>query len=190
MSMVVEATLLDVHLPAEPRSASRARRAVLEALSGIAVDKDAVGVVVSEAVTNAVVHAYRDREQPGLVHVSASLDDDGLEVAVDDDGLGMRPRVDSPGVGLGLPLMGDLADRVEVAVDDDGLGMGPRTDSPGVGLGLPLMGDLADRVDITSRGPGTRIAAFFSLMGAAGPHGRPLARHVSGRAERQLATLV
>ena len=155
-TVVVEATLLDVDLPAEPRSASRARRAVLDALSGIAVDKDAVGIVVSEAVTNAVVHAYRDQTSVGRVHVSASLDDHGVEVSVDDDGLGMRPR----------------------------------SDSPGVGLGLPLMGDLADRVDISSRGPGTRIAAFFSLMGPAGPHGRPLARHVSGRAERQLATLV
>ena len=92
MSKVVEATLLDVDLPAEPQSASRARRAVLDALSGIAVDRDAVGVVVSEAVTNAVLHAYRDREQPGQVHVSASLDDEGVEVAVADDGLGLRPR--------------------------------------------------------------------------------------------------
>ena len=156
MSMAVEATLLDVDLPAEPRSASRARRAVLDALSGIAVDKDAVGIVVSEAVTNAVVHAYRDRANVGRVHVSASLDDRGVEVAVDDDGLGMHPR----------------------------------TDSPGVGLGLPLIGDLADRVEISNRGPGTRVAARFALMGAAGPHGRPLARHVTGRAERRLAALV
>ena len=113
--MVVEATLLDVDLPAEPRSAARARRAVLDALSGIAVDKDAVGIVVSEAVTNAVVHAYRDQATVGRVHVSASLDDQGVEVSVDDDGLGMRPRTDSPGVGLGLPLMGDLADRVDIS---------------------------------------------------------------------------
>src|SRR3954452_19567237 len=113
MSTVVEATLLDVDLPAEPRSAPRARRAVLDALRGIAVDRDAIGVVVTEAVTNAVVHAYRDRNAPGRVHVSASLDDEGVEVAVDDDGLGMSPRVDSPGIGLGLPLMGDLADRGE-----------------------------------------------------------------------------
>src|SRR3954470_371214 len=99
MSKVAEPTLLDVDLPAVPLSASRARRAVLDALCGIAVDRDAVGVVVTEAVTNAVVHAYRDREQPGRVHVSASLDDEGVELAVDDDGLGMRARVDSPGVG-------------------------------------------------------------------------------------------
>ena len=156
MSRVVEATLLDVDLPAEPHTVSRARRAVLSALRGIAVDRDAVGVVVSEAVTNAVLHAYRDRDQPGTVHVSASLDDHGVRIAVDDDGLGMRPRVDSPGVGLGLPLMGDLADRLEVC----------------------------------SRGPGTRIAARFSLMGAAGPHGLPLARHMGGRAERRLAAIV
>src|SRR3954454_1465653 len=133
MSIGVEATLLDVDLPAEPRSASRARRAVLDALRGIAVDRDAVSVVVSEAVTNAVVHAYRDREAPGSVHVSASLDDRGVELAVEDDGLGMRPRVDSPGVGLGLPLIGDLADRME----------------------------------INSRCPGTRVRAFFALMGPA-----------------------
>src|SRR4051812_8183085 len=156
MSMAVEATLLDVDLPAEPRSASQARRAVLDALKGIAVDRDAVGVVVSEAVTNAVLHAYREQEAPGQVHVSASLDDHGVELAVDDDGLGMRPRVDSPGVGLGLPLIGDLADRVEVM----------------------------------SRAPGTRVRAFFALMGPAGPHGRPLARHVTGRAERRTAALV
>ena len=156
MSKAVEATLLDVDLPAEPQSASQARRQALSALRGIAVDRDAIGIVVSEAVTNAVLHAYRDRDQPGRVHVSASLDDHGVQVAIDDDGLGMRPRVDSPGVGLGLPLMGDLTDRLEVM----------------------------------SRGPGTRIAARFALMGPAGPHGRPLARHVAGRAERRLATLV
>jgi anti-sigma regulatory factor (Ser/Thr protein kinase) len=156
MSIGVEATLLDVDLPAEPRSASMARRAVLDALNGIAVDRDAVSVVVSEAVTNAVLHAYRDRQRPGRVHVSACLDDEGVEVAVEDDGLGMRPRVDSPGVGLGLPLMGDLADCIEV----------------------------------TGRCPGTRVAARFALMGPAGPHGRPLARHVGGRAERRLHAMV
>ena len=115
-----------------------------------------MGLVVSEAVTNAVVHAYRDRDEPGRVHVSASLDEHGVEVSVDDDGMGMRPRADSPGVGLGLPLMGDLA----------------------------------DRVDISSRRPGTRIAAFFALMGPAGPHGRPPARHGAGRAGRQLSVIV
>jgi anti-sigma regulatory factor (Ser/Thr protein kinase) len=154
--MEVESSLLDVDLPAEPQSASRARRAVLNALSGIAVDRDAVGVVVSEAVTNAVVHAYRDRVRPGQVHVSACLEENGVKVRVADDGLGLRPRGDSPGVGLGMPLIADLADSVDI--------------SPGP--------------------PGTRVAAHFLLMGAAGPHGRPVGRTVGGRAERQTARLV
>jgi anti-sigma regulatory factor (Ser/Thr protein kinase) len=110
----VETNLLDVDLPAEPRSASRARRAVLEALRGIAVDRDAIGVVVSEAVTNAVLHAYRDRERPGDVHISASLDVEGVQISIADDGLGLRPRPDSPGVGLGMPLIADLADDVKI----------------------------------------------------------------------------
>jgi serine/threonine-protein kinase RsbW len=157
MRQIARANLLDVDLPAEPRSASRARTAVLDALKGIAVDRDAIGVVVSEAVTNAVIHAYRDRERPGEVHVSARLDDDGVEVAVVDDGVGLSPRVDSPGVGLGMPLIADLADRVEISHRHLG---------------------------------GTRVIARFVLMGAAGPHGRPVARTVTGRAERQTARLV
>ena len=115
MRRIAEANLLDVDLPAEPRSASQARRAVLDALKGIAVDRDAIGVVVSEAVTNAVIHAYRDREQPGEVHVTARLDEEGVEVGIADDGIGLRPRPDSPGVGLGMPLIADLADWVEIA---------------------------------------------------------------------------
>jgi anti-sigma regulatory factor (Ser/Thr protein kinase) len=153
----VHAHLLDVDLPAEPQSVSVARRAVLEALRGIAVDRDAIGVVVSEAVTNAVLHAYRHVEHPGEVHVSARSDEDGVEVSVTDDGLGLRPRHDSPGVGLGMPLIADLADRVVIT-------------STGAG------------------GGGVRVAARFALMGAAGPHGRPLVR--AGRAERQTARLV
>ena len=149
-----EAALLDVDLPAVPKSASTARRAVLEALSGIAVDRAAVSIVVSEAVTNAVIHAYRDRDRPGDVHVSASLDRDGVQIAIADDGLGLRPRADSPGVGLGMPLIADLADQVEISYAD----------------------------------PGTRIAAHFALMGAAGPHGRVVP--TAGRAERHAARLV
>jgi anti-sigma regulatory factor (Ser/Thr protein kinase) len=115
MRRIAEADLLDVDLPAEPRSATQARRAVLDALRGIAVDRDAIGVVVSEAVTNAVIHAYRGRERPGEVHVTARLDDEGVVVAVADDGIGLGPRPDSPGVGLGMPLIADLADRVEIS---------------------------------------------------------------------------
>jgi anti-sigma regulatory factor (Ser/Thr protein kinase) len=106
--------LLAVDLPAVPESAPVARGAVMEALAGVAVDRDAVGVVVSEAVANAVMHAYRDRGAPGRVRVAVEVGDERLELEVSDDGVGMAPRMDSPGAGLGLPLMAGFADEVLV----------------------------------------------------------------------------
>jgi anti-sigma regulatory factor (Ser/Thr protein kinase) len=113
----MEATLerlMAVDLPAVPESAPVARGAVLEALAGVAVDRDAVGVVVSEAVANAIMHAYRDRDEPGRVRVSIGVGEESLELSVDDDGMGMSPRLDSPGAGLGVPLMAGFADEVTV----------------------------------------------------------------------------
>ena len=79
-----------------------------------AADPSAVALAVTEAVTNAIVHAYADAAEPGDVEVSARCVDDGLEILVCDDGRGMAPRADSPGLGLGLPLAATLAERFEV----------------------------------------------------------------------------
>jgi anti-sigma regulatory factor (Ser/Thr protein kinase) len=105
--------LLDLDLAAVPESAAVARRAVVEALSGVAVDRDAVAVMVSEAVANCAMHAYPGAD-PGRVRVSAEIAGDALDVVVSDDGVGMTPQAESSGLGLGVPLMGDLADGVEV----------------------------------------------------------------------------
>jgi serine/threonine-protein kinase RsbW/stage II sporulation protein AB (anti-sigma F factor) len=64
-----------------------------------------VRACVSEAVTNSVVHAFRDGRAPGTVTLSAELSADELVCIVTDDGTGFRPRDDSPGIGLGLPTI-------------------------------------------------------------------------------------
>lgn len=81
-----------------------------------------VGLAISEAVTNAVVHAYRRHTQPGGVHVAATVDRGWMELRVVDDGVGMAPRSDSPGLGLGLPLIYRLADQVELRRRSEGEG--------------------------------------------------------------------
>jgi anti-sigma regulatory factor (Ser/Thr protein kinase) len=81
-----------------------------------------LGLAVSEAVTNAVVHAYRRHAQPGGVNVSATVDGPWMEVRVVDDRSGMAPRTDSPGLGLGLHLIYRLADQVELRARPDGPG--------------------------------------------------------------------
>ena len=78
-----------------------------------------VALAVTEAVTNAVLHAFIDRE-PGTIRVSAAAGPDELTVVVTDDGIGMRPRPDSPGLGLGLPTIGRLAALVDLRVPEGG----------------------------------------------------------------------
>jgi len=73
-----------------------------------------VKLAVSEAVTNAVVHAYVGARRPGAVRVAAWLEDDSLLVEVSDDGGGMMPRLDSPGLGIGLPFIADTADTLDI----------------------------------------------------------------------------
>jgi len=80
-----------------------------------------VALAVSEACTNAVVHAYR-RGPAGSLAVRAARRGRSLCVEVADDGEGLRPRSESPGVGLGTPLMAILADRLEIADNPDGHG--------------------------------------------------------------------
>ncbi len=74
----------------------------------------AVELAVSEMVTNVVIHAYVGRE-PGRVSVRCEGDAERITVEVADDGVGVAPRDDSPGVGHGLALVGGLADTLEVA---------------------------------------------------------------------------
>ncbi len=75
---------------------------------------ESVSLAVSEALTNVVVHAYRDAPAPGPVLVVVSVRDRRLTVTVADEGCGMAPRSDSPGLGLGMGLMAQVADTFEV----------------------------------------------------------------------------
>jgi anti-sigma regulatory factor (Ser/Thr protein kinase) len=76
--------------------------------------RDAVTLAVSEAATNVVVHAYVGRDLPGTIEVDATVAEDELWVIVTDTGLGLRPRLDSPGLGLGLAIIAQLADGVDL----------------------------------------------------------------------------
>lgn len=80
----------------------------------------AVALAVTEAATNVVVHAYRDREGRATFTLELERDDDGLRVSVHDDGLGMTPRPDSPGLGLGMPLIASVTDRLEILRTETG----------------------------------------------------------------------
>jgi serine/threonine-protein kinase RsbW/stage II sporulation protein AB (anti-sigma F factor) len=76
---------------------------------------NAVQLAVSEAITNVVMHAYVGRAA-GKIMVDAWLDGgDHFTVRVLDEGHGLIPRTDSPGLGLGLGLMAQMADDFRIA---------------------------------------------------------------------------
>jgi serine/threonine-protein kinase RsbW len=103
-------TALSLALTATADSVGEARRAVAAYCAEQGAERaltDRVLLSVSEAVTNALVHAYRHVEEPGRerIELEARRDIATLVVVVRDFGCGMRPRLDSPGLGLGLPLI-------------------------------------------------------------------------------------
>jgi anti-sigma regulatory factor (Ser/Thr protein kinase) len=96
------------------RAVRTALRQFVEGLGVSAETREAVTLAVSEAATNVVVHAYIGRDLPGTIEVNATVAEDELWVIVTDTGLGLRPRLDSPGLGLGLAIIAQLADGVDL----------------------------------------------------------------------------
>jgi serine/threonine-protein kinase RsbW/stage II sporulation protein AB (anti-sigma F factor) len=119
-SPIRERERLELRLDAEPGAVGRARQAVAAFAERHRLARAAdVALAVTEAVTNAVVHAYRDGAA-GQVRVVACARDDGLLVVVRDYGCGMQPNPTSPGAGLGLAVIGALAGEMNIERPDEG----------------------------------------------------------------------
>ncbi len=114
---------MELALPARAANIAVVRQAFGALGEAFAVDEEILSnirLAVTEACTNVVVHAYPD-DCEGLLEVAATmLGEDKLEVVVRDEGPGIVPRADSPGLGLGLPLIVSLTESVQLgrAADD------------------------------------------------------------------------
>jgi serine/threonine-protein kinase RsbW len=107
--------------PAVPSSVPRARTALAmfaHATGASSEQVDAVRLAVSEALTNAVMHAYR--AQSGAVHVSASRTGGELWVLIADDGQDVEADYQSPGLGMGLALIAHMADYFAMSKRSEG----------------------------------------------------------------------
>jgi anti-sigma regulatory factor (Ser/Thr protein kinase) len=106
---------LNTSHPAVPAVVPAARRMLgdLAAAAGARPEKvEAIRLAVSEAMTNVVLHAYRDA--PGDVYITAAVVANELWVLIADDGCGLDHRSDSAGLGLGLALISQQADDFEI----------------------------------------------------------------------------
>lgn len=97
--------------PAVPASIPEARDVVAAVAARYGAswdDLERIRLIVSEAVTNVVVHAYD--EPAGNVHVTAAVIAGELTVVVADDGCGLGSAAASPGLGLGLGLVANACE--------------------------------------------------------------------------------
>jgi anti-sigma regulatory factor (Ser/Thr protein kinase) len=96
---------------ASPRSVADGRSKLADFAAQVGATPsqvDAVRLAASEAMTNSVLHAYRGG--PGLIYVNAAVASGELWILISDDGCGLRPRADRPGLGLGLGLISEVSD--------------------------------------------------------------------------------
>ena len=107
--------------PAAVESVRLARDAVVTfaATAGATPDRlEAIRLAVSEAMTNAVKHAYAD--DPGPIEVAATVASGELWVLIADHGCGLRADARSDGLGLGLALIALASDSVTIAQRSSG----------------------------------------------------------------------
>ena len=118
---------LEMKIPAISSNESFARQVLCSFAAGCDPTLEEIGdlrIIISEAVTNCVVHAYRGTS--GLIYISASLyDDRSVKIKIRDRGCGMEDvqkcmqpfyTTDEAGErgGMGFPIMKELSDRLSV----------------------------------------------------------------------------
>jgi anti-sigma regulatory factor (Ser/Thr protein kinase) len=140
---------LNQRYPAVADSVPRARKALASFATAAGVtDEQLEGIrlVVSEAVSNAVLHAYDDAG--GEIQVTAAVVPGELWILIADDGFGLRAeRSGNRGLGLGLGWMAQFSDGMTLVTRSSG------------GLEVRLRFDLFEGAG-DADGSGARVASF------------------------------
>ncbi|HYF24563.1 MAG TPA: ATP-binding protein [Baekduia sp.] len=112
-----DAPAFDLTLPARAENVAVVRHAVGGLGEALDVPDSVLSdmkLAVTEACTNVVVHAYPDAADAGPMILAGRTNGGTLTLVVTDQGCGMVPRPDSPGLGLGLPLIATLTSSLEI----------------------------------------------------------------------------
>jgi serine/threonine-protein kinase RsbW len=109
------ATAFEASIPGTPLGVRRLRHEMARLAEDCGLDAEGVADVslaVTEAGTNAVMHAYADTE--GDLQVTAAIANGELAIVVADAGPGLVERDDSPGLGVGLAVIASVSERMRI----------------------------------------------------------------------------
>jgi stage II sporulation protein AB (anti-sigma F factor) len=139
---------LNERYPATADSVPRARKALASFACSAGVTEEqleGIRLVVSEAVSNAVLHAYD--ADGGEIQVTAAVVPGELWILIADDGFGLRAEPsENRGLGLGLGWMAQFSDGLTLVTRSSG------------GLEVRLRFDLFEATK-GSESSGTRVAS-------------------------------
>jgi serine/threonine-protein kinase RsbW len=116
------ALVLQLLLPADARYLPKTRRAIegyLEETAALPEQLDDVILALDEACANVIRHAFPEGKR-GTLRLRAEIEDDGITVQVEDDGVGFDPfHLDLSGrfeeaSGRGLEIIRRLVNQLDV----------------------------------------------------------------------------
>ena len=122
-----EKNFMRLHFAAKSENEAFARVAVAAFVSKLNMTLDEleeIKTAVSEAVTNAIIHGY-DENATEIVEISAYYDDELIEIAIEDKGIGIenvdearqplfttKPELERS--GMGFTIMENFMDSIEI----------------------------------------------------------------------------
>ena len=115
------AIAFEASYPGTPLAVRALRREMAGLANDCGMDAEGVAAVrlaVTEAATNAVMHAYADTQ--GELRVTAAIQDDELTIIIRDTGHGLVEKRDSPGLGAGLSIIATVAGALKIVSDARG----------------------------------------------------------------------
>ncbi|AWX55843.1 MULTISPECIES: anti-sigma F factor [Brevibacillus] len=126
--MMVQRNFMSVSFAALSQNEAFARVAVAAFISQLDITMDEleeIKTVISEAVTNAIIHGY-DENPEGVVQISVRIQEDSVDLIVEDNGRGIedveqamqplyttKPELERS--GMGFTIMENFMDSLEVA---------------------------------------------------------------------------
>lgn len=137
-------------LPAVPANVALVRQALAGLADSLGVDPARAAdmkIAITEACTNAVVHAYEHHDGP--LDVTMGVEHDRLVLSIRDRGPGMRPlpsEGDGPPLGFGLALIASLSDEFGIAGGRQGTEVRMAFGLDGSGDAPPLLVQLSPAV--------------------------------------------